>query len=200
MACIANNTELCGAGNRLAVYVDSTAPSLIPSTPCLGVLRDTNFDLVAVFVPPSPGALVSAPVPLGSIELASQPEQGTTLLVLGERPPNSSHIYAFSPEGFNNLVQLPFGSSLGAQSLQLVAGSNLFFQSPFAPDTNGFFCGSPNQLTRSTYIGPPILVANDIFGVSVGVWAFCDGSGLVFSPNSTSGNCSIVQLTMTQPV
>ena len=80
MPCVANTTELCGAGNRLAIYVQTTAPPITP-TACLGLGNPFNFDLVAVFVPASPGASVSAPVLLGSIELAAEEEQPSTLVL-----------------------------------------------------------------------------------------------------------------------
>lgn len=78
--CVANTTELCGAGNRLAMYVDTTAPP-ITQTACLGLGNPFTFDLVAMFVPASPGAPVSAPIELGSIELAAMPEQPSTLVL-----------------------------------------------------------------------------------------------------------------------
>ncbi|KDR71967.1 hypothetical protein GALMADRAFT_74419 [Galerina marginata CBS 339.88] len=71
VVCAANNAELCGAGNRLAVYVDSSQPPL-SLTQCLGLAF--SFDIVAMFVPASPGAPVPAPMPMGSVELPAQIE------------------------------------------------------------------------------------------------------------------------------
>ena len=79
--CVANSIEFCGAGNRLAVYVDSSAPPMTLRE-CLGLGNPFTFDLVAVFVPASAGASVDAPVPLGSIEIAAHPEQ-PSMLVFG---------------------------------------------------------------------------------------------------------------------
>ncbi|KDR71220.1 hypothetical protein GALMADRAFT_75173 [Galerina marginata CBS 339.88] len=82
--CNADTTELCGAGNRLAVYVDSSAPPLNTQT-CLNSaqLQATtfNFDLVAVFVPASQGAAVSPPVLLGNQEQAAHSGVATTSIL-----------------------------------------------------------------------------------------------------------------------
>jgi len=79
MVCTADYTELCGAGNRLAVYVDSSAPSLDLNT-CLNSvqLQATNppvfnFDLEGHYVPAFPGAAVSVPGILGNFQLPSTP-------------------------------------------------------------------------------------------------------------------------------
>ncbi|KAF9560056.1 WSC-domain-containing protein [Agrocybe pediades] len=90
MPCNANPKEICGAGNRLSLYVDTSAPALNLST-CLngaqlqaGNVPEFNFDLEARFIPAFPGASVNTPVPLGNtaVPQASSPN-GLHLVVLG---------------------------------------------------------------------------------------------------------------------
>lgn len=72
MVCNADKTQLCGAGNRLAVYVDSSAPPLGLQT-CLnnaqlqgGNVPQFKFTLEGRYVPAFPGAPVSVPGLLGN--------------------------------------------------------------------------------------------------------------------------------------
>ncbi|KAF8799941.1 WSC-domain-containing protein [Phlegmacium glaucopus] len=191
MTCVANDMELCGAGNRLAIYVDSTAPPITLSA-CLGLGNPFNFDLVAVFVPPSPGAQVSAPVQLGSIELPAHPGQASTL-VLGTRLSNDPHVYSIGGEGLSSIQELSFNGFFSAVSIQPLAGGNQFFQIPgTGPSPVPFtqYCPQPNPLSPSTYIGPPVLGVDG----QTNVWGFCAGS-LVYLPSS---GCSAVLLAMTQ--
>jgi hypothetical protein len=55
--CVADTSELCGAGNRLAVYQDSSATPISPDT-CITGRSFFNFHLQAVPVNSAGGALV----------------------------------------------------------------------------------------------------------------------------------------------
>ena len=88
MDCVANNTEICGAGNRLAVYVDTSQPPLDLQT-CLNSvqLQSTdppvfNFDLEGHYIPAFPGAPVSTPGILGNFQESS----GVQILVVSIAP------------------------------------------------------------------------------------------------------------------
>jgi len=197
--CVANTTELCGAGNRLAVYVQTTAPPITP-TACLGLGNPFTFDLVAMFVPASLGASVSAPVLLGSIELAAEEEQPSTL-VLGSRLSNDPHVYSIGGDGLSGITQVAFNSFPSAVSVQPLAGGNQYFEefgtSEIPPVEFTKYCPQPNPLSPSSYIGPPVL------GISgqTNIWAICgESSHIVYLPSSSSGNCSNVLLAMTQGV
>jgi len=71
MICIANNTELCGAGNRLAVYEDISVTPL-SSGACLdsSQLHGTTFNFGLSTVSESPARLANN-------ELAAHPGQAT---------------------------------------------------------------------------------------------------------------------------
>ena len=89
MACVANDAELCGAGNRLAVYVDSSQPPLNLET-CLNSVQLQaidppvfNFDLEGHYIPASPGAPVSVPGILGNFQ---EPSSTIQILVVSIHP------------------------------------------------------------------------------------------------------------------
>jgi hypothetical protein len=69
--CQADATELCGNGNRLAVYQDTTAilPDPQQCLPNFAILH--HFNLQAV---PSPGG--GTPVPLGGLKVATTSQNG----------------------------------------------------------------------------------------------------------------------------
>uniref|UniRef100_A0A8H7Y1Z5 Uncharacterized protein n=1 Tax=Psilocybe cubensis TaxID=181762 RepID=A0A8H7Y1Z5_PSICU len=205
MVCNADNTQLCGAGNRLAVYVDSTAPALDLNT-CLnnaqlqgGNVPQFKFTLEGRYVPAFPGAPVSvpgllgnSPVPVGS--------NGLHLQILTGRSATQPHVYTLpietvgAPEAL--LVNDLQGNGLG-EAVQLVPGGQQFFDvGTFDNFVTGFnYCAQPNPFTASTYIGPPVLAVN----LRSDVWAFC-AAGLTYLKNATSEPCSDVLLAMTPPI
>lgn len=192
MVCNADTTELCGAGNRLAVYVDSSAPAMNSKT-CLSSAQlhgvSNEFELVAAFVPAFPGAPVRDPLPLGNAELASHPEVPTTDVLTG-RSDNSPHVYGIFTDGIHTFAFNGFDDSVSIQPLN---GGSQFFQvhgtgAPFV--TFSDYCAQPNLLAPSTYIGPPVLAVS---GHS-DVWGFCE-FGILYLPLGP-GNCSSILLEM----
>ncbi|KAF8878018.1 WSC domain-containing protein [Gymnopilus junonius] len=203
MVCLANSAELCGAGNRLAVYVDTTAPPLDLNT-CLNSVQLQaisppifNFDLEGRYIPAFPGAPVSVPG-----LLANWPKQGdSNLQILAARSSTQPHTYSISSSGsLNEFTANPFpGYEQGSWALEPIPGTIFEFEVNLfgVPSTaiGSHFCAQPNFLSASTYIGPPLLSVNH----QSAVWAFC-GAGLTFQPNATNFPCSEIILAMTPPV
>ncbi|KAF8872484.1 hypothetical protein CPB84DRAFT_1799523 [Gymnopilus junonius] len=197
--CVANNAELCGAGNRLTVYVDSTAPP-ITLTACLGLGNPFVFNLVATFLPTSPGAPVSAPLVIGGDLLDTQPEQPFEYVLRGDVSNNLVTVFSIGGEGFSGIQQVADGDNPSAVSLEPLPGGFQFFEQvivgPQQPIEFTEYCPQPNPLSPSTYIGPPILGVDG----QTNVWALCGASFLVFLPGPSNVNCANVLLAMVQHV
>ncbi|PPR07633.1 hypothetical protein CVT26_001701 [Gymnopilus dilepis] len=132
MPCAADGTALCGAGNRLAVYVDTTAPALDLNT-CLNSvqLQSTNppifnFDLEGRYIPAFPGAPVSVSAPL-----ANFPKQGNpNFQILASRSSTQPHTYSIaSGGGLTAVIANPFpGYQQGSWALEPVPGTIFEFE------------------------------------------------------------------------
>ena len=150
MVCVANDAELCGAGNRLAVYVDSSQPPLNLET-CLNSVQLQsidppvfNFDLEGHYIPAFPGAPVSVPGILGNFQesggiqvivVSIHPilftyfvQGGLIDLRTQERVESQPHTYTMSSSGnLDAFTTAPFPGFPGAWAMTPIPGSPQIF-------------------------------------------------------------------------
>ncbi|PPQ90243.1 hypothetical protein CVT25_013002 [Psilocybe cyanescens] len=118
MVCNADNTELCGAGNRLAVYQDTSLPN-VNFQQCLADsdLHSTGGFPFIMFAVPSAGG---SQVQIGTIEVPGQQEGQPTFFTLSASEAlRESHTFALSggallPAQWDGEgLPIPIGPSLG---------------------------------------------------------------------------------------
>ncbi|KAF8961440.1 WSC domain-containing protein [Flammula alnicola] len=205
--CLADPTELCGAGNRLAIYQDTTATPPNPQQ-CLtnsqftSTTQPFSFDLQAV---PTPGG--GAPVQIGALELAATSGAPSYFLLSTQGIATESHTYTliegvFSPKSFEGEgIPIPLAPNVGStQVFALFSTFTAFNQ----------YCAKPNPVgSFGPFIGPPTLSVSG----HADEWALCTNTTIfapgrvdvVFSPSPLSHDynvsaCQSVVLQMSQPL
>jgi hypothetical protein len=190
--CTGDNTELCGAGNRLAVYVDTSVPDDGMFWSCLtcyelhrGTTNGTlTFNLTAqplasaAFPIETPTSL--APFQLAAIELAATMGQPTlqnltaftgsdSLLTTFSIPCDDGRAYGFALQTVGGPQQTVPGP-MQAFTIPTSFGQALQLAEADGPSTiSQNFCAQPNIFSKSAFIGPPLL-GND---GSFNDWGFC---------------------------
>ncbi|KAF8890279.1 WSC domain-containing protein [Gymnopilus junonius] len=197
MACQADDTEICGAGNRLTVYQDTSAPPLnVLSCLTNSQLHASNgafkFNLQAV-----PTAGGGAPLVVGSFELPAQVGQPTYFQLSTASVDREAHSFSISggslyPDDFEGEGNpIPIGPAIGG--LQMFAAWSTF--TPYVG-----YCAKPNPISHfGPFVGPPVLSVNN----HADLWALCGIAPVIYSPISTSpgytfSECQNVLLEMTQ--
>ncbi|KAF4623684.1 hypothetical protein D9613_002308 [Agrocybe pediades] len=210
-SCAGDSTELCGAGNRLSVYVDTAVPPLNPNA-CLAnsaisPSSPNSFKFNLQMVPASGNG---SPVLLGAV---------FTLRTWHRNP--EGLIRAFPKAEFNVTAEahiftltgntyFPDGAIpqvFGTVAVQPVVDQSQSFQPNIDASPFEGFCPMVNPLSPSTFIGPPILSA--VVNGQTGFWGSCNLTGPVsfnpltpiFSPTGANGAvCTNVVLVMTPPL
>ncbi|PPQ82515.1 hypothetical protein CVT26_013009 [Gymnopilus dilepis] len=194
MVCNADSTELCGAGNRLAVYQDTTATP-IPTTQCLttailfpgaGGVPDFNFNLQMV---PSSGG--GTPTLLGAVFRNMTRPINQKIYEISGGPSLEVVTHAFVLSGNDDIGD--FSAGFGDA---IVPGGPLLLD--FVDSNSVNVCAQPNPLAPlGPFIGPPVLAVNG----NSGVWSTCASDPLtpIFSATSANGQCSGVFLEMVPP-
>ncbi|KAH9478079.1 WSC domain-containing protein [Psilocybe cubensis] len=191
MVCVADNTELCGAGNRLAVYQDTSLGS-VNFQQCLtdsDLHTSDSFPFIMFAVPNSGGD----PVQVGTIEVVPQQVGQPTFFTLSTLAEalRESHTFRLSggsllPAQWNGEgLPLPIGPTLGqVQKFQAFSTD---------PPYRGY-CAMYNPVSSfGPFIGPPVLGVDQ----RSDLWSIC-GTGIVYTnPDSL---CQQVVLEMVQPV
>ncbi|KAF8890280.1 WSC domain-containing protein [Gymnopilus junonius] len=200
LACNSDNKELCGAGNRLTVYQDTTAQPLNAQV-CLTTtqLHSSNeafaFNLQAV---PVTGG---APQIVGNYELTASAGQPTYFQLSMAPVDREAHSFTLSgnvlqPDDFEGEgIPIPIEPEVGG--VQWFAA-----WSTFTPYNK--YCAKPNPISSfGIFFGPPILSVNN----HADLWALCpqvpDGEVLIYSPptpslTSNTSDCQAIVLEMTQ--
>ncbi|KAF9477666.1 WSC-domain-containing protein [Pholiota conissans] len=167
MACNADPTEICGAGNRLAVYQDTTATPPGAQT-CLtnSQIHSITFGLQAV---PLNGG---TPLALGAFELAAVIEAPSWFLLSNGGtgpPPNEAVTFTLGSNGVFSPTNF-FGEGLPIPLAPNVGCIQVFgvpFNNPLVAYNQ--YCAMPNPVsTFGPFIGPPVLAVNgrsDLWGL-----------------------------------
>ncbi|KAF9477668.1 WSC-domain-containing protein [Pholiota conissans] len=204
--CQADATELCGSGNRLAVYQD-TAAALPDPQKCLTnfqILHD--FDIQAI---PSPNG--GAPTTIGALNIASAVQNGNTevwyILSKDNGTGFTQNDFFFGTTGNPNSNLFWMDRNFGASLAPIIGEAQLFVTSDkISVDPYNQYCPKPNPQSQfGPFIGPAVISVNGHFDD----WALCpnttaggDRIDLVFSPIATSphytlSSCQSVILQMT---
>ncbi|KAH9479037.1 WSC domain-containing protein [Psilocybe cubensis] len=197
MVCVADSTELCGAGNVLAVYQDTTATPLDQNTclslgilfPGAGGVPDFNFNLLMV---PSSGTGTN--VLLGVVFNTTIPINQSVFKLTGSLPQTSPG-HSFSISGGQGAVGANSGGVDAGFSIPLIAGQAVLFD--FVNFSTNI-CMKPNPIgSFGPFIGPPVLSVNG----QANPWASCATEPLtpIFSPTAANGVCTSVFLEMLPP-
>ncbi|KAF5310592.1 hypothetical protein D9619_008240 [Psilocybe cf. subviscida] len=206
IACTGDNTEVCGAGNRLAVYQDTSAPALNLSA-CLtcSQLRSgttsgaASFTLIAQ--PLASAAAPSAtptPFRIAGLELPARKEEPTFANLVAFTPGLDINTFILGCDdgthGQTFTLQGPGGGTGGFRSLPFSVGSVIELADRVgmdpAPVGQGF-CAQPNGFSKSSYIGPPLLGGNQLSNQ----WGFC-GNTVVFGFQNVTVPCPQILLEM----
>ncbi|KAF5325139.1 hypothetical protein D9619_009963 [Psilocybe cf. subviscida] len=202
MPCQNDNTEVCGAGNRLAVYQDTSATPPAAGVCLTNVAQFNNpnspymFNLTAV---PIPGGGVGSQV--GIFNLGVDKFQGPYTmyeLEVGASQARTQHIFNFAVDTF-----WPSSIGFGVPATFVLADDDeQYFKSlsgtTYDPYRN--YCVMPNPVGQfGPFIGPGTLAANG----HNDLWALCPPSGptadLIYNPfwtGSPPGACQYVVLQM----
>ncbi|PPQ71708.1 hypothetical protein CVT26_007625 [Gymnopilus dilepis] len=190
--CDADNSELCGAGNRLAVYQDTNA--VLDSQQCLNGTQLRNNVLFNLHTIAADGTNGISFI-LGAFETTAVIGDPRDFFFLEIDPSlvNAAHIFDISGgvliptnEGTDG-IPLPIQPAPGGAQ-EFVSHSNI-------PEFNGY-CAKPNPISPGLFLGPPVLsVSGEIH------WALCPSSSTpVVSPQPSQDNCTKIFVTLTPPV
>ncbi|KAH9485989.1 WSC domain-containing protein [Psilocybe cubensis] len=187
--CDADHTELCGAGNRLAVYQDTTATQLsfqncIPSS-LITPNSQTPYDFTFIM---SPGPAGGSPVPLAlipngdpfPIHAGATTEQFWQLsgrtFVPTTLTPKQPVEFALNG-GFIDPDQV---TQQFNQPIQPEPGSPMQFEATgIAVDDFSGYCAMPNpSITFGSLFGPPVLGVTADGGITgqSNIWSSCQSS------------------------
>ncbi|PPQ96884.1 hypothetical protein CVT26_005864 [Gymnopilus dilepis] len=192
MPCTGDATEICGAGNRLAVYQDSTAPPLDVQT-CL-----TNAQLHASGSGRFQFNLAALPVDggasqvVGNYELPAMAGQPTYFFLSALPFDREAHSFSL---GGNVLYPDSFEGEGNPIPLEPSPGGSQRFAawSTFTPYAG--YCAKPNFVSPfGVFIGPPVLSVSG----HADLWALCSGTSVVYAPAANATGCEAVVLEMTQ--
>ncbi|KAF8961438.1 WSC domain-containing protein [Flammula alnicola] len=206
--CLADPTELCGAGNRLAVYQDTSATAPDPQQ-CLtnsqftSTTQPFSFNIQAV---PTPSG--GSPVSIGALELPATVGQPSWYILSTSLVSSEGHTYTllngvFSPNSYDGEgTPIPLAPNVGSNQVFAL------YYNHFTPYNQ--YCAKPNPVgSFGPFIGPPTLSVSG----HADEWALCTNTTIfargrvdvVFSPSPLSQDynvsaCQSVVLQMSQPL
>ncbi|KJA23963.1 hypothetical protein HYPSUDRAFT_201077 [Hypholoma sublateritium FD-334 SS-4] len=192
--CVADSTELCGAGSRIAVYQDTSATPPDPQQ-CL-----TNFQLflisavnLRVVLPTLPDDDV--PTWLGGITFTQDTSVPQVILLTSAEKGSPLMSFFIGNTGNNSQNTLDLNNDNGPFAVSLppkVGGPQLFVTDPVGfVSVNPYnqYCAMPNPVgLYGPFIGPAVLAVNG----RKDLWHLCSNTtafgrvDLVYSPVATS--------------